>query len=320
MMTLAQLQELKRQLGMTNEDVARMTGVALSTVQKVFGGTVKSPRRKTLEALSGPMVEAWRKTLILDHLDYLGDSWEEGLAVSGMGKKGIEKEGSELHSDGFGDEPGKLCETVFQYIPNPTDIKTAEGVCRKDRFGGLIGTQREYTVEDLSAWPEEERVELINGKIYSMGTPSVNHQRLVFHISRQLFRCIEEHGADCEVLVAPVGVQLDRDDRTMVEPDVLIVCDETKITDRCILGAPDFVLEVLSSTSRSRDIILKNDKYYSAGCREYWIVDPLKEEVIVHDYEREELDVRHTFEDQVPVRMSEGECVVDFSEIRGRLK
>ena len=121
------------------------------------------------------------------------------------------------------------------------------------------------------------------------------------------------------MLQAPVDVQLDRNDQTMVQPDLIMLCDETKNINRCIFGAPDFVVEVLSPSTRSKDTLLKAHKYCDAGCREYWIVDLENEEVIVQDYENERLNIRYSFDDSIPIAVSGGKCHIDFTRIQQHL-
>ena len=273
MMTLDEIIETKRQVGYTNEDIADMTGVPLSTVQKVFGGTVKAPRRKTLQALS--------------------DLFEPIAAEKSM-----------------------LREEAFKY----RGISSAQR-SEKDRFGGRgKGMGRgEYTLDDYYAWPDDERIELIDGRIYDMAAPTTDHQLVIGELMWQFMNCQREHGETCRVIVSPVDVQLDCDERTMVQPDIVILCDEEKLIRRCIYGAPDFVLEVLSDSSRSKDMVKKHEKYYEAGCREYWIIDTEKEEVLVSDFEHEDFYNRYTFDDRVPVRISEGRCEIDFRQVRERM-
>lgn len=120
-------------------------------------------------------------------------------------------------------------------------------------------------------------------------------------------------------MIAPVDVQLDRDEKTMVQPDVLILCDMGKLIGRCIYGAPEFVLEVLSPSTRSRDQIVKLKKYMEAGCREYWVVDKENEKVAVYDFGTEDWPKVWSFDDEVPVGVSEGMCRIDFSMVKDLL-
>ena len=86
----------------------------------------------------------------------------------------------------------------------------------------------------------------------------------------------------CKAFVAPVDVQLDCDDKTMVQPDILIVCDPDKLIKQCVFGAPDFVAEVLSKSTKNKDMNLKLMKYKRAGVREYWLIDTENEKVITY--------------------------------------
>ena len=106
----------------------------------------------------------------------------------------------------------------------------------------------------------------------------------------------------------------------MVQPDLYIVCNSHDSDPRRLNGAPDFIIEILSPSSRTHDMFRKLNKYHGANVREYWIVDPDRQRVTVYDLEHEELPVTYTFADTVPVLISNGECSVDFAQIRERLK
>ena len=139
-----------------------------------------------------------------------------------------------------------------------------------------VKKQGKYTVDDYYALPDEERVELIDGVIYDIGSPTTIHQMICTAIWRELIGYIEAEKGECLPLVSPVDVQLDCDDKTMVQPDVLVVCDREKVIRRCIYGAPDFIVEILSLSSRKKDMFTKLAKYKEVGVREYWLVDPDK--------------------------------------------
>lgn len=176
--------------------------------------------------------------------------------------------------------------------------------------------QGKYTLEDYYLLPEDQRTELIDGVFYDMSAPYTTHQIASAEIWRQLAEYIREKGGSCRAMIAPVDVQLDCDDRTMVEPDVLVLCDKEKLNKRCIYGAPDFVIEVLSDSTARKDMTVKLWKYLGAGVREYWIVDLQQEKVIVHD--RIGGDCRtsiYGMDQPVPVRIFEGKCLIRFEEI-----
>ena len=163
-----------------------------------------------------------------------------------------------------------------------------------------------YTSEDYWNLPEEERAELINGKFYDMAPPSRIHQKLVFSISRIIGNYIADHHGSCEVYPAPFAVNLDADDKDWVEPDVSVICDLNKLTDRGCSGAPDLIFEIVSPASRKMDYSLKNMIYSQAGVREYWIVDPAKEKVVVYCYENDSDPCLYSFDADVPVGIYPG--------------
>ena len=157
-----------------------------------------------------------------------------------------------------------------------------------------IKNDRRYTVRDYMAWPAGERWELIHGIPYSMNpAPRVAHQRIVGNIFAGLERHLEE--AVCETLVAPVDVFLSvggksqegeiGDSATVVQPDVIVVCDPDKFTEEGVRGAPDFVVEVLSDTTAYRDLNEKKTLYERHGVREYWIINPGDGSVLVWVWE-----------------------------------
>jgi len=148
----------------------------------------------------------------------------------------------------------------------------------------LLKEQR-YTAEDYWNLPEGERAELIDGKLYAMAPPSYTHQRISFALSRKIADYIDASGGSCIVMPAPFAVNLNADDSTYVEPDISVICDKTKITERGCFGAPDFIIEVVSPSSRKMDYATKNALYSDAGVREYWIVDPLKNFTTIYRYE-----------------------------------
>ena len=131
--------------------------------------------------------------------------------------------------------------------------------------------------------------------------------------------CREKHGIECMPFISPIDVQLDKDEKTMVEPDVIIVCDKSLMTKRVVYGAPEFVMEVLSPSTRSKDQVLKLNKYMNAGCKEIWIVDPDNERVTVYYFEGENWPYIYNFDDKVPVGISEGKCEVDFAKVKEKV-
>lgn len=162
-----------------------------------------------------------------------------------------------------------------------------------------------YTVNDIYALPGGERAELIDGKIYYMAPPNRRHQDIVFSLSRRIADYIDSNDDSCKVYLAPFAVFLNENDTNYVEPDISVICDSSKLTDKGCNGAPDWIVEIVSPGSRQMDYFTKLFKYQTAGVREYWIVDPEKDSVMVYRFEEETME-QYSFGDDVPVGIYEG--------------
>lgn len=158
-----------------------------------------------------------------------------------------------------------------------------------------------YTIEDIYALPNGQRAELIDGQIYDMAPPSYLHQKLVMELSATIRDYVKSHGGPCEVLPAPFAVFLNQDDHNYVEPDVSVICDPGKINDRGCNGDPDFIIEIVSPSSQRMDYLTKLFKYRTAGVREYWIVNPMKETVQTYLFDDIEDFNQYSFDDEIPV-------------------
>lgn len=171
-----------------------------------------------------------------------------------------------------------------------------------------------YKSEDYWNLPNGERAELIDGKFYNMAPPNRIHQKLVQQLSLTIGNYITSNGGDCEVYPAPFAVNLDSDDKDWVEPDISVICDKNKLTDRGCSGAPDFIIEIVSSSSRKMDYSIKNALYSESGVREYWIVDPDKERTTVYYYEEDAAPTIYTFEQKITVAIY-GNLDITVSEL-----
>lgn len=161
------------------------------------------------------------------------------------------------------------------------------------------------TIDDIYALPDGERAELIDGKIYYMTPPNRRHQDITFSLSRRIADYIDSNDGNCKVYLAPFAVFLNENDTNYVEPDISVICDSSKLTDKGCNGAPDWIVEVVSPGSRQMDYFTKLFKYQTAGVREYWIVDPEKDSVMVYRFEGETME-QYSFGDDVPVSIYEG--------------
>ena len=175
--------------------------------------------------------------------------------------------------------------------------------------------QGAYTVQDYYNLPEDVRAELIDGVIYYMSAPTSVHQIIAVSLCVEIRKYIEKKGGNCLSLLSPIDVRLDCDDKTMVQPDLLILCDKDKLRRWGIMGAPDFVLEVLSESTRRKDSIKKVVKYADAGVKEYWIIDPKYKKLLVYDFTDDNYPVTYTMDQTVGVALYHGELQIDLKEI-----
>lgn len=157
-----------------------------------------------------------------------------------------------------------------------------------------------YTIDDIYALPDGERAELIDGKIYYMAPPSRTHQKISMLLSSEISDYIKKNSGECEVYAAPFAVFLNGNDKDYVEPDISVICDKNKLTDKGCIGAPDWIIEIVSPGSRQMDYYKKLFKYRNSGVREYWVVDPEREIVTVYDFEKDNME-EYSFGEDVPV-------------------
>ena len=163
-----------------------------------------------------------------------------------------------------------------------------------------------YTSDDYWSLPEGQRAELIRGKFYDMAPPSRIHQKLVSELTQLLGQFIKKHRGGCEVYPAPFAVNPDADDRNWVEPDISVICDPAKLTDRGCCGAPDLIVEIVSPGSRKKDYAIKSGLYLTSGVREYWIVDPEHRTTMVYFEHDEETPRMYPFSSEISCGIFEG--------------
>ena len=316
-MTIQEMKERKKELGYTNRDIARLSGVPLSTVNKLFGGTTSSPRRETVLALESVLSDGSHSNPRFHFR--AGSRVEPDTPVNYTGTS--ENAGTKVLED-----PGTpyiAGSTARKEETDYPDDYTGSGALADAFIRSMYPNKKQgsYTLEDYLALPDDLRVELIDGVFYDLAAPRVNHQLIATQIVHQLMRHIEEKKGPCKPVFSPVDVQLDQDDKTVVQPDILILCrPETLIKNGRVFGAPDFIIEILSHSTRKKDMTLKLAKYSEAGVREYWMIDPDKLIVVVYDLEHEELPKLYNFTSKIPVLIWKEEFSVDFNAVYEYIK
>lgn len=247
-MTIDEWKESKKKLGLTEEQMAKLSGVPVDIVKEIFSG-----RRI-------PDFETW-------------------IALE-------------------------------EALQEPKDM------VREEKAPYLAKKKEKYTVEDYYAIPGGTRVELFEGEIYNMGAPSLMHQAISLEIARKIGDFIDKNRGKCVPFIAPVDVQLNCDEFTMLQPDLIVVCDRDKMKNkRCILGAPDLVMEILSPSNKINDMTWKLMAYMNAGVREYWMINPEKRTIVVYNFAQSGIPKIYGFDSKVPVAIFDDQCEVNFTEI-----
>lgn len=164
-----------------------------------------------------------------------------------------------------------------------------------------LAKENTYTTKDIYELPDGKRAELIDGQIYDMTPPNRKHQKLVMDLSAVIYNYIHSHNGSCEVYPAPFAVFLNQDDRTYVEPDISVICDQDKLNDHGCSGAPDWIIEIVSPSTQRMDYQIKLFKYRTAGVREYWIVNPKTQTVTVYDFDNAHTTGQYSFDQPIQV-------------------
>lgn len=171
-----------------------------------------------------------------------------------------------------------------------------------------------YTIDDIYAFPDGQRAELIDGRIYNMAPPSTKHQEIIFSLSRKIADYIDKKKGSCKIYLAPFAVFLNADNKNYVEPDISVICDKNKLDDKGCNGAPDWIIEVISPSDPQRDYDIKLFKYRSAGVREYWIINPITHVVNVYDFEHGTGTNQYIFDNNIPVCIY-GDLSINISDL-----
>ena len=159
---------------------------------------------------------------------------------------------------------------------------------------------RVYTMEDIEALPEEIQAELNDGKIFYMQMPTASHQDVAGGMYLAVANYIRAKRGNCKVYIPPYGVYLNNDDKTFFVPDLTVICDRDKLDEKGCHGAPDWIVEVTSPSTKKRDYGLKLFRYRDAGVREYWIIDLQQRIVMVYVFDTEPEDAGiYSFEDEI---------------------
>ena len=178
----------------------------------------------------------------------------------------------------------------------------------------VLAQEKFYTIDDIYHLPEGKRAELVDGQIYDMAPPTRKHQEILSFLHAAIYNYITGNKGECKVYPAPFAVFLFADDSKYLEPDISVICDKGKLDEHGCKGAPDWVVEIVSPGSRSMDYYTKLSLYRSAGVREYWIVDPMKQIILVYDMEHDAAPAIYAFADNIKANVYE-DLWIDFRKL-----
>ena len=353
-MTLEEMKTIRRERGISLQLLSDRSGVPVPTLQKIFSGETARPRYVTLAAIEGALQQMAGKdfypaetsasfgggTAAPDTLSGSaaappGRTAYPAAESSGAGERGaygavygnlpkdstpvMVREDSSFY--GAGNTARKRTsernDVGAGIFPPGNDAESEEARKNRELIARIFATKKqgEFTTEDYRYLPEDARVELLDGRFIFMDAPTKLHAKIAGEIHRQIANYIVDRDGPCEVYIAPVDVQLDCDNKTMVQPDISIVCEDKYPGRRNIFGAPDFVLEIISPSTGRLDYGEKLAKYMRAGVREYWIVDPEKHRVLVYFFGSKEFLSIYPIDGDIPVGIYDGDLVISFKRI-----
>lgn len=174
------------------------------------------------------------------------------------------------------------------------------------------------TLEQYEAFPEEKRVEVFEGIVYDMASPSQIHQSISMQLSTVINNYILRKKGPCSIFSAPFDVKLSDKPLIIVQPDIMVICDKDKLDEKRCNGAPDFIIEIVSPGNPTDDYIRKLYYYKNYGVREYWIVDPRRKTITVNYFEGNIVSVQYPFDSIIKVNIYD-DLFINFSEISNML-
>jgi Uma2 family endonuclease len=187
-----------------------------------------------------------------------------------------------------------------------------------------LDMNKRYTYADYLTWIDEKRRELIDGFIHLMSAPVRIHQEISFEINFHLATFVKRRKRKCKIYYAPFDVRLPKDDvkdddkiYDVVQPDICVICDPSKLDGKGCIGAPDLIIEVLSPSTARMDWNKKFGLYERAGVKEYWIVDPKAKSIHIFLLQSDgnfDLGTYYECDDKAPVHIFEG-LVIDLKEL-----
>ena len=184
----------------------------------------------------------------------------------------------------------------------------------------LIDPLKSYTYKDYITFTEDDKIEIIGGEIYNMSpAPSRIHQGIITEVLTEIKNYIKSNNGKCKVYAAPFDVILVNENedinnsKNIVQPDISVICDKNKLTDKGCIGSPDMIVEVVSPYNPSNDFVRKLNLYQEYKVKEYWIVNPLDNSILVYVLGDNGYNapIHYTFKDKIKVNIYD-DLIIDF--------
>jgi Uma2 family endonuclease len=321
MMTAEEIRKTISEGGYTLAQLEKFSGVPVATIQKIVSGTTKAPRKETLYALSRILMP-WNPGVLLQpekKENEVKTPEEELLMTAEEMAKEVDRRGySYAQLERFTGIPAATIRRIMTgktKRPRIDVMLSLSAVLRPTAADNSIKHQESYDLGDYLALTDDDQIEMIDGVLYDTVRPDEVHQFVLGAVFHTLYEQTRKLDRVCYPFMAPLDVQLDENDRTIVKPDIFIAFSGKRFKDGRYQGAPEFVAEILSLSSRKKDFHIKYFKYKQAGVREYWIVDIMERRIITWVFHDQEKSRVYTIDETVPVMAFEGKISVDFGQI-----
>lgn len=303
-MDISDIRMRKKELKLTTQQIAYLAELPVSTVSKIMTGETKNPSYITIERIEKVIlqeemarrIKAYRKAFTL---------YCEGL-----------NKGEDVDRELFDRKYRR--ENHLDNAPIPfARVRRANNEIGE----GNLAKVRDYrlTADSLEKIGEDKNIELIDGRLIINQAPDLQHQIVVQNIGKIIDRYIEDNHGKCKVFNVGVNVFLEENDYTLLIPDIVVVCDENKLQANGIYGVPDWIIEVVSNSSRKLDYNEKMHKYMVSGVSEYWIVDVDKQRITVYIKGEPMMAYVYGLNDEVPVGIYQGKLSICLYNIMRRV-
>jgi len=303
-MDTKELKLRKKALGLTTAQIALMCELPVGTVSKIFTGETKNPSYLTIDKIDRVLAHEEMLARVRAYVDailtYIKEHPDENVDQIQFEKK-------------YRSEHG------LNNAPLPYASSKSQQWDDKEKFDGNLALSHmgKVTVQMLDEIGEDRRIELIDGHLIINEYPNMRHQMLVQNLGRKIDDFIRDNNGKCRMFSVGVNVFIDEDDYTLVGPDIVVLCDDSRMNEMGIVGPPDWVIEVTSPSTRGRDYGKKMHKYMDGGVREYWIIDLEKEKVTTYIEGEPMMAYVYNFEDEIPVYIYGGELKITVKEVDG---